>query len=505
MSDYFLNKIYDSLLFNKPVPKKPIVEKKEIKKFEPLSNVYYRVLVEQITEDTDILMQQEPSGDVEEFKVSDELARKIKKDIKRETKIATDEGETTINEVLATVLTNKGWKENNPEYVSVLQRVITAFDSEDVLSEQIAKYSKLTAQTNNPLEVNVIQKPKNVQTLQNILPEWFNNFFVNSNGLPVANQIWNIDFSAKGGTKVGKLELLLTLISSGKKGTVGDIHFDGYGEVEVKGSGARMGGDAFAPSRTPDELNKILGGDSDALFKKTSEKYKRDLIAYLDRNMSSKIKKQEDIIPLQKTKQDILSARSYQEIVDDLVTLIKPYVGKSGREIFGKAPFIKVVNKVISDLQKFIERSKTPETGGFNESVNSFFSAYKDLTDDQLIDGIVATRNYTVQGVVPALRGAIQSIFSKEKANLLSEQGLTPSMRRLIGAIHMTLYYYVQKFKGILFANDVNRNVVYFAFNEGSSLEENIISCYKFLNTFNAEIGLSLDKRSASAGIELKI
>ena len=43
MSDYFLNKIYDSLLSNKPVPKKPIVEKKEAKKFESLSNVYYQV------------------------------------------------------------------------------------------------------------------------------------------------------------------------------------------------------------------------------------------------------------------------------------------------------------------------------------------------------------------------------------------------------------------------------------------------------------------------------
>jgi hypothetical protein len=78
-------------------------------------------------------------------------------------------------------------------------------------------------------------------------------------------------------------------------------------------------------------------------------------------------------------------------------------------------------------------------------------------------------------------------------------------MRRLIAAIHMTLYYYVQKFKGILFANDTSKKVVYFAFNEQSSLEENIISCYNFFNAFNAEIGLSLDKRSSSAGIELKI
>jgi hypothetical protein len=53
MSDYFLNKIYDSLLSNKPVPKKPepIVEKKE--SFKPLSNVYETVIQQKIWENTE--------------------------------------------------------------------------------------------------------------------------------------------------------------------------------------------------------------------------------------------------------------------------------------------------------------------------------------------------------------------------------------------------------------------------------------------------------------------
>jgi hypothetical protein len=53
MSDYFLNKIYDSLLFRKPVPKKPepIVEKK--KAFKPLKDVYYRIIAERIEEAKD--------------------------------------------------------------------------------------------------------------------------------------------------------------------------------------------------------------------------------------------------------------------------------------------------------------------------------------------------------------------------------------------------------------------------------------------------------------------
>ena len=43
MSDYFLNKIYDSLLFKKPIPKKTIVENKEIKKQKTLTESYQLV------------------------------------------------------------------------------------------------------------------------------------------------------------------------------------------------------------------------------------------------------------------------------------------------------------------------------------------------------------------------------------------------------------------------------------------------------------------------------
>jgi len=43
MSDYFLNKIYESLLSNKPVLKKPIVEKKEANKIKTLTESYQLV------------------------------------------------------------------------------------------------------------------------------------------------------------------------------------------------------------------------------------------------------------------------------------------------------------------------------------------------------------------------------------------------------------------------------------------------------------------------------
>ncbi len=178
MSDYFLNKIYDSLLSKKPVPKKPepIVEKKEAP--ATLQQAYYRIRVEQINEATDILMQQEPSGDVEEFKVSDDLAKKIKKDIKRETGVETEGGKTTIDQLFDSILDTKGWKKGNPEYNSVLQQTIQAFDLGDIIPANISKYGKLVTEKTNPVEQSLLTAPYTVFALQNLIPSWFNVFFV---------------------------------------------------------------------------------------------------------------------------------------------------------------------------------------------------------------------------------------------------------------------------------------------------------------------------------------
>jgi hypothetical protein len=503
MSDYFLNKIYDSLLSKKPVPKKPepIVEKKEVKP-TTLQQAYYRIQIEQINEETDILMQQRPDGNVEQFEVTDELANKIKKSIRRETKV---EG-SSVNEALNTVLTEKGWKENNPSFESVLQQVINAFDSGDINPSKIVNYSKLAAQTNNPLYNKVIQSPNTVQSLQEIIPDWFNNFFTDNSGINIASKIWDIDFAAKGGTKVGKLELLCTMISHSNKGDVGDLMFPGYGEVEVKGSDARMGGDAFAPKNTPVELNRILqstGQTNEKLFDRISARLKNDINSRIDKVIASRQRvrgAEAEIKHFSKIKQDIKEAENFDQIVTDLETLIK-----TSSYLPGSRQFIQNIKKIINSILKYTKHIKQEVKGEYLQAVSTFFSLYKELTDDQLIDGIVATRNYTVEGAVPALRAVITNFVVKEKQNLFTESGLTASMKYLIAAIHLTVYYYVQKFKGILFANDKTRKVVYLEISQSSSLEEVLINSYNFLKTYNATINLSLDKRSASAGIELKI
>ena len=74
--DHFLSKVYESVRNQTATPSN---------KPQNLKQAYYRVVLEQINEDTEILMQQQGSDNVEEFKVSDELAKRIKSSIKKET------------------------------------------------------------------------------------------------------------------------------------------------------------------------------------------------------------------------------------------------------------------------------------------------------------------------------------------------------------------------------------------------------------------------------------
>ena len=493
MSDYFLNKIYDSLLSNKPIPKKPIVEKKEAKKFESLSNVYYRVLVEQITEDTDILMQQEPTGDVEEYKVSDELARKIKKDIKREVGVETETGKATIDQMFDSILDVKGWKKGNPEYNSVLNQTIQAFDLGDIVPSEISKYPKLVAEKNNPVEQSLLTTPYTVFALQNLVPTWFSNFFEDKNGLPTATALWNIRFKQK--ANVGKLELLLTLISGGRKGDVGDVHFDGFGEVEVKGSDARMGGDGFAHNHTSEELDRILsqGAEGGKLTARTAQRIKANIDKRIDDIITTRSRmtrpKPEEIELLQKTKQNIDEADNLEEIIQSIDSSTLPKDDK-----------IKIKNMI----KEIIKQRTGGVKGTFSPAVTTFFSLYKELTDEQLIDGIVASRNYKVTGLVLALKTAVKYILTNKKESLFSEAGLTSSLKNLIGALHIVIYQQVQNFNNILFANDESRKVILYTFKD-KDLTSNLVNVFNFLEKNNASINVSIDKMYYSAGITLGV
>jgi hypothetical protein len=122
MSDYFLNKIYDSLLSRKPVPKKPepIVEKKET--FKSLSQI--------LNERYQIKFKKYDEPEYTEIEVSDAQFRQAF----RHLQVAEDQIESAIQDLTKTGLTDKQVREilrlvfshDNPsDFLNVLKNKIT--------------------------------------------------------------------------------------------------------------------------------------------------------------------------------------------------------------------------------------------------------------------------------------------------------------------------------------------------------------------------------------------
>jgi hypothetical protein len=491
-----LSECYNKVLKGKKP--EPLQESKEVSVKQPATlQQAYRVILQRLNETTDILMQQEPTGEVEEYSVSDDLANRIKKDIKKETKIKTEEGEeVSIKEIIDRILAEKGWKDGNKDYDNVLYRVLQAFSTNDIIAQKIANYVKLSKVTQSPFREKLLNAPGTVVAYKDLIPSWFNDFFEDKNGLTVANALWPIQFKLN--VNVGSGELAFTLISDAKKGNTGDLNFEGIGDVEVKGLGARMGGDGFAHVSTANELNNIIsaGGSSTSLFDKTSERLKKSIVSVIDAKIAERTKiknTQQEIALYNKAKQDILAARSFDEIKTDLQN--SPLSQKSVRDI---------INNINNNIDRYTKHIKKEVKGEFFPAILTFFTSFKELSDQQLVDGIVATRNYKAQSLVPALKSVVSQIVAVEKNALFSDQDITPTLKLLIAAIHIAVYQQHMEFKDILFLNDKTRNVVLYKFTS-DNIQENVKNVYEFLKRNNVYINPSIEEKFKSVGVEFRI
>jgi hypothetical protein len=261
MSDYFLNKIYDSLLSKKPVPKKPepIVEKKECSK--PLSKVYEVLLreVEHVAiygskEDVDPKNIPDRSAQGLETLgvVSQEVAKRVKNSITA----------STVTPALESLMQKadeegRGWHMPPVEGVS-LQNVSEIFSQNNISAEAITYInehkSSLTACEKAITTDSVNSFNLKQVTVQDLL----------SNKVPATaeslNSVYDTLFKMKakvGLAAVGNGEIVTTLLTNAKKGRVGDLVFEDT-KVEVKGIGGRLGKATFSVENTMKELANFL-------------------------------------------------------------------------------------------------------------------------------------------------------------------------------------------------------------------------------------------------------
>lgn len=209
MSDYFLNKIYDSLLSKKPVPKKPepIVEKK--KAFKPISEI--------LNERYQIKFKKHDEPEYTEIEVSDAQFRQAF----RHLQVAETQIDQYIQEITKTGLNEKQVREvlrlvfshDNPsDFFNVFQNKMTIeeyLQQKDIISYTVNRYKLDRALVSDLLTFEPATKP--------------------STGKGEVFMMLFVQGARKGST------------SEQQGSESGDIVVDGV-EYEIKGSNARIRG-----------------------------------------------------------------------------------------------------------------------------------------------------------------------------------------------------------------------------------------------------------------------
>jgi hypothetical protein len=138
-----------------------------------------------------------------------------------------------------------------------------------------------------------------------------------------------------------------------------------------------------------------------------------------------------------------------------------------------------------------------------------FFRPDWNLSTEEIVEGLVATRNY---GKVNEgdLRKGLMTIVGNEGERVLDARRGDPktNIARLIAAIHMACYQQVENFEHIVLADDGTKDMVSIDFSAGESetrepLDQLVIRLYRLFKDLDLTINLSVDSYSGSTGISL--
>lgn len=494
-NDYFLTKIYETL-GNKPFShsKKPITPPK---KFQSLNEVYHQVTLKQINEDTDILMQQKGDNNVEEFTVTDDVAKQIRLEINKE----------TIKKIIDDVLKSKKWNEGAENYSNLLNEVLNIFSSKKINSEEIKEYVNLVNKDKSVTENILTTNKQKPISLKSIIPEWFNNFFEDKNGVDVASKLWDLRFKQK--NMVGKGELMFTLISDCRKGdkdSVGDLFFDTLGSIEVKGLSGKMGGDGFVNTNTSKLLNDIFTEKQETLKEipqlssQIINLVKNSIFKILDNIIKdTKRKKPLNLKEIEEIKTKIDNLESYEEIEQLMNQVGFKQLEKDSIDREIKNYLKKKRTYRSSDLSSNNEKMDVFKND-YAHSLEAFFTSYLNLSDEQLVKGILACRSYSKMLPKDFINYIEEEVASK-KDYYFSGSTLTKNLINIIAALHTVEYQEDKKFNGFVFMNDINKNMIYYSFEKESSFTEKFKLFYNFLNTSKPRISISMSEQQKSVNI----
>ena len=460
----------------------------------PTTPLPYKIV---IREDADVLIQKNPpNGEVEEYRVSDKIAKEIRSSIKKQETSKTEEGDLTTSAIIDKVLEYDGWKVGTKDYSALLERVIGIFSRGEIIPQNFNNLLTIQKDPNNKFRTSLLANPQQVYAYADLIPDTFLKLFEPGGGVKVADELWGVTFKAK--VNVGAGELAFTMLSDAVKGKTGDLLFKDIGEVEVKGIGARMGGDGFCHSHTPNELNAILSSqNSSGLSDQTLQRIKAEIFKKIETFIKSRealkgrvaVPKEQQVSYLAQIRDALDNAEGLNELLAKI-------------NQFGLPANIQAQLK--QAIKDYSEHKEGRVKGLFSPAVKTFFSLANNLSNEQLAEGIATTRNYSAVNEKQELVAYLTNLLSQKRADFFTSEGYNYNLIRLIASIHTALYHRVQKFNYILFLNDTTKKVVAYKF-ENVNLGQSIESIYNFYNKFNAAFNMSIDDKFKSAGITLRI
>ena len=428
--------------------------------------------------------------------ITDEMYSKIQRDIDRDTRIDVGSGSKTPYEIIDDVLDMDGWKKGNKNYTKqVYEPIKTAFHTVDINIQNFGNLIQIQTDPDNPFRTVLLNNPGTIYNYYDLIsPKVYELFATEQDAKSVIDDIWDTDTKI-GNISVGNGEIVITLFSDARKGAHGDLKLPDVGEVELKGCGARMGGDGFSHTSTTGLLNAILENHDVNVGKILTREVKENLLKVLRGRLTVKTVTDD----LFKEIESIIASVDSVESADDIEVLITRI---RGLKTLGLTDG--VIDSIIPKADKF-RKSFAGEVGGeFSGAVNVFFRPDWKLSAEEIVEGLVAARNY---GKVneDILRKGLMTIVSKPGESILDAAAGNPrtNIARLIAAIHMACYQQKEKFQYIVLSDDSTKDMVSINFSPKESLDQLVIRLYQLFKNLDLTINLSVDGYYSSTGISL--
>ena len=525
MSDYFLNKIYDSLLSKKPVPKKPepIVEKKKTLSKAPktLSGAYQTVLTERVAFYVTPVEQDKPAPlyqGLEQIGIvqNDQEAKSLRSRIKS----------FSILDTTTKMLNAAGWETANPILDSKeLRQLIFNYN---INVEDLTNISK----NKNKLvflQDTITNKQQTTFNLIETLYKGIEQFLTKTNQEDIKKffeSLINKQGTVKG-TNVGPGEILCSLFSNSSKPLKnesssseseeepkGDLKF-GSIKVELKQTGAKLGYAFYADANIKSEMAKVINNEQKLIphaelsrrissFEDKVSKLKEFNnygFSIFNDSLINQIKefnvfiKKTDMSGFQQSVQNVFNFNIkniprdnsfYQTFIENLLknkfltsseTFNPATLEKSNqKEIFVK--ILEVLKYGYDSIQSLLNKPKyqvkdwnqQSETVAFNELLLSNLN----LTPEQITDVLYAVRPFAQSE--PSLKSQILKVLKDGYVNRL-KRGEDKALRGLVFAIHLSEYARHETFDYLLLFNKTTHKA--FSIPTPSNCFESLLELYE--------------------------